>query len=37
VAPACTNFGMVPLAYEVAAGKLEALGARIALVRAERV
>ena len=33
----CTNCGMVPLAREVAAGKLEALGAGAALVRAELV
>jgi 5-methyltetrahydropteroyltriglutamate--homocysteine methyltransferase len=31
----CTNCGMVPLAREVARGKLEALGAGAALVRAE--
>ncbi len=33
----CTNCGMVPLPREVAAGKLEALGAGAALVRAELV
>jgi 5-methyltetrahydropteroyltriglutamate--homocysteine methyltransferase len=33
----CTNCGMVPLAREVAAGKLAALGAGAALVRAELV
>jgi 5-methyltetrahydropteroyltriglutamate--homocysteine methyltransferase len=33
----CTNCGMVPLSREVAAGKLEALGAGAALVRAELV
>ena len=33
----CTNCGMVPLARDVAAGKLEALGAGAALVRAELV
>ena len=31
----CTNCGMVPLARDVARGKLEALGAGAALVRAE--
>jgi 5-methyltetrahydropteroyltriglutamate--homocysteine methyltransferase len=31
----CTNCGMVPLARDVAAGKLKALGAGAALVRAE--
>ena len=31
----CTNCGMVPLPREVARGKLEALGAGAALVRAE--
>ncbi len=39
VAPAniipCTNCGMVPLSREIARGKLEALGAGAALVRAE--
>ena len=33
----CTNCGMVPLAREVAAGKLAALGAGAALVRRELV
>jgi 5-methyltetrahydropteroyltriglutamate--homocysteine methyltransferase len=33
----CTNCGMVPLPREVAAGKLESLGAGAALVRAELV
>jgi 5-methyltetrahydropteroyltriglutamate--homocysteine methyltransferase len=33
----CTNCGMVPLSREVAAGKLAALGAGAALVRAELV
>ena len=33
----CTNCGMVPLSREVAAGKLRALGAGAALVRAELV
>ena len=33
----CTNCGMVPLARDVAAGKLAALGAGAALVRAELV
>ncbi|HEX7403095.1 MAG TPA: methionine synthase, partial [Usitatibacter sp.] len=33
----CTNCGMVPLTREVAAGKLESLGAGAALVRAELV
>jgi len=31
----CTNCGMVPLARDVARGKLEALGAGAALARAE--
>ncbi|HUJ75040.1 MAG TPA: methionine synthase, partial [bacterium] len=31
----CTNCGMVPLAREVAFGKLKALAAGAALVRAE--
>jgi 5-methyltetrahydropteroyltriglutamate--homocysteine methyltransferase len=31
----CTNCGMVPLARDVAAGKLNALGAGAAIVRAE--
>jgi 5-methyltetrahydropteroyltriglutamate--homocysteine methyltransferase len=31
----CTNCGMVPLSRDVARGKLEALGAGAALVRAE--
>jgi len=33
----CTNCGMVPLARDVAAGKLAALGAGAALVREELV
>ena len=33
----CTNCGMVPLSRDVAAGKLRALGAGAALVRAELV
>jgi 5-methyltetrahydropteroyltriglutamate--homocysteine methyltransferase len=33
----CTNCGLVPLPREVAAGKLAALGAGAALVRAELV